>query len=135
MAEEAVVKEVLAEDKIAAGKELTAALDETSLRPTSAYWFYYPDANTWRLMYVAAMVADEGPRRAYAIIQKALTKILKDDQELSLQEIGVVEPGNPLVRLLASAIHTGDGIYGVRFSRNTINGQFIEDAYIYRMTD
>lgn len=135
MAEEAVVKEVLAEGKIAAGKALTAALDETPLHPTSAFWFYYPDTNTWRLIYVAAMVAREGPRHAYAIIQKALAKLLEDDQGLSLQEIGVAEPTSPLVCLLASAIHTGDGIYGISFSKATINGQFIDDAYIYRMTN
>jgi len=46
----------------------------------------------------------------------------------------VIEEKAPLYVLLRSAISTGPGLSGIRFSRNVINGQLIEDAYLYRIT-
>jgi len=37
-----------------------------------------------------------------------------------------------LLRILSSAVRVPIG--GIRFSRNAIRGRFIEDAYIYRLT-
>jgi SAM-dependent methyltransferase len=36
--------------------------------------------------------------------------------------------------VLCIALRTGDGISGIRFSKNTSNGHFIEDRYIHRNT-
>lgn len=52
---------------------------------------------------------------------------------VSLNDVGVTDTSSTLVNLLRTAISTGDGISGIRFSRNTINGTFIEDSYIYRI--
>jgi uncharacterized protein YbjQ (UPF0145 family) len=44
-------------------------------------------------------------------------------------------PENALIELLSTAIQTpADAVAGIRFSNNTINGQLIPDAYIYRLT-
>jgi len=49
-------------------------------------------------------------------------------------DITVVKDNDPLVVLLRKAISTGLGISGVRFTNNSINGTFIDDAYIYRLS-
>ncbi len=38
-----------------------------------------------------------------------------------------------LVRLLRVALKTGGGLSRIRFSKNVINGHFIDDALIYRV--
>jgi hypothetical protein len=47
----------------------------------------------------------------------------------------VADMNAPLIALLKAAISTGKGVGGIRFSRNTINGHYIEDAYIYRLQE
>jgi hypothetical protein len=46
--------------------------------------------------------------------------------------IGVLDAEADLVRLLKAAVGTGPGISRIRFSKNVINGHFIDDALIYR---
>jgi hypothetical protein len=48
--------------------------------------------------------------------------------------VSIAKKDDPLLKLLRIAIKTGPGISNIRFSRNTINGVIIEDAYIYRLT-
>ncbi len=134
MAEEVVVKEVLTKEMIEAGAELTRLLDQTSLVVSASLWLYIPESNIWRLIIVSPEVETSGPRKVYQKIQPVLSQILEEKPSIGLKDISVVENNNPLIALLRMAIRTGDGISGIRFSRNTINGQFIEDAYIYRMT-
>jgi hypothetical protein len=57
----------------------------------------------------------------------------KDQLKVGIQNISVVDTQEPFISLLLGAIRTGEGISGIRFSRNTINGTFVEDTYIYRL--
>lgn len=134
MAEEVVVKEVLTKEMIEAGAELTRLLDQTRLVVSASLWLYIPESNIWRLIIVSPEVETSGPRKVYQKIQPVLSQILEEKPSIGLKDISVVENGNPLIALLRMAIRTGDDISGIRFSKNTINGHFIEDAYIYRMT-
>jgi hypothetical protein len=85
------------------------------------------------LMLASPAVAVDGPREVYARIQEVIRKSASESS-VPLHDISVVDSKDPLVRLLKTAVQTGPAISGIRFSRNTINGHFIEDAYIYRMT-
>ena len=132
MAEEALVKDALSEQQIAGGETVIRALDEAKFRVDAGFWLFLTDSNHWRLMLASPEVRLEGPKKAYRRVQAALSKV--ETPGVSLQNITVVDNGDSLVTLLRSAIRTGPGISGIRFSRNTINGVFIEDAYIYRLT-
>jgi hypothetical protein len=101
--------------------------------PDAAFWFYYPDTHSWKLFLVEMKLAQEGPREAYRSVQKALQALRNEVVHLSLEDVAVAKPDMPLVALLSRVISTGPGIGGIRLSRNVINGQMIEDAYIYRM--
>jgi len=128
------VKEVLTKEMIEAGAELTRLLDQTPLVVSASLWLYIPESNIWRLIIVSPEVETSGPRKVYQKIQPVLSQILEEKPSIGLKDISVVENGNPLIALLRMAIRTGDDISGIRFSKNTISGHFIEDAYIYRMT-
>jgi hypothetical protein len=131
MAEEILVKDTLSPEMIEAGKKLTEQLDRSSLPVSASMWLYVPESNQWRLILASPKIESEGPKKVYQDVLSSLTQL--PEAGLALKDIGVVEPNHPLINLLRVAVRTGSGIAGIRFSRNTINGHFIEDAYIYRL--
>ena len=134
MAEEVVVKKMLSEEMVESGAELTCLLDQAHLVVSASLWLYIPESNIWRLIIASPEVRTYGPKKVYQKIQPVLSQILEEKPSIGLKDISLVENDDPLIALLRVATRTGDGISGIRFSRNTINGHFIEDAYIYRMT-
>ncbi len=131
MAEETLVKEILTKEMIQAGADLIRRLDEAHLEVNASLWLYIPDANLWRLVIASPAVTAEGPKRVYQNIQSVLSQGPDDAYKVTLSDISVVENTDPLITLFRTAVKTGMGISGLRFSRNTINGHFIEDAYLY----
>lgn len=125
-------KTTLVEKNIEEGRGLLLALDSAGFRVSAALWFYVAEDEEWRFMVASPVIDEKGPRESYAIIQETLER-LSPPSEISLKQISVISPSHDLVRLLRVAIHTGPGVSGIRFTRNTINNVFIEDAYIYRM--
>ena len=134
MAEETMVKEILTKEMIQAGADIVRRLDEAHLEVNASLWLYIPEANLWRLVIASPAVKNEGPKRVYQKIQSVLSQVPDAAYKVTLSDISVVENTDPLVTLLRTAVKTGKGISGLRFSRNTINGHFIEDAYLYRVT-
>jgi len=134
MVTETVVKESLSGEMISAGAELTRCLDDAEFLVSASLWYYMPDTNTWRLIVASPKVEIQGIKKAYKQIQSVIFKMPADKPKISLKDITVVGPKDPLVSLLRVAIKTGEGISGMRFSQNIINGVLIEDTYIYRLT-
>jgi hypothetical protein len=133
MADQTVVKNMLTDLMIKAGEDLIKLIDQSRIQVSASFWLYQSDSNTWRLIIVSPEVASIGPRKMYAKIQALLAK-QSEYLPLELKDISVVGTNDSIASLLRTAIRTGDGISGIRFTENTVNGSFIEDAYIYRMT-
>ena len=131
MAENAVVKEQLTETMIRLGAELTEKLDSAGLPVVAAMWFFEPEINEWRLLFASPEVSALGPRSVYKKIQEAL-ETLGGAAAIPLSMIGALDAEDDLVHLIKAAVQTGPGISRVRFSKNVINGHFIDDALIYR---
>ncbi len=134
MDKEILVGNILTQDMIDEGAELTEHLDKANLAVRAALWLYLADSNTWRLIFALPEVRIDGPKKVYKKVQKVLKKIPEDQPSIALRNITVMDNLDPLINLLKIALKTGPGISGIRFSKNTINGQLIEDAYIYRLT-
>lgn len=128
-----MVARTLTDQMIRSGAELVRELDETKLSPDAALWLYLPDVGEWKLLLVEVKLSELGPRPFYEQIQRTLAAAKPELAELPLDSVGLTTPDNPLVLLLSSAIRTGPGISGIRFTNNVINGTVIEDAYIYRL--
>lgn len=133
MVENVLVKEILTESMIKAGEELTLLLDQMNWPVTASLWFYFVEENQWKLLLTSPSVEKEGPKRAYQHIQEALGKFQQGMPRIDLQDVAVTDESHPLISLMKIVIQTGGGVSGIRFSRNVINGQVIEDAYIYRL--
>lgn len=132
MAEETVVKETLSDSMIEMGKRLVLALDQEISQINAAYWLYY-DNNIWRLFFVSKEVLTDGTKKVYKKVQFVLSK--EKTIKIDLKDISVVGPNDFFYNLLHIAINTPNrSIVGIRFTHNTINGFFIDDAYIYRMS-
>ena len=132
MAEGAIVKEQLTGSMIDAGAELTKKLDESGLPVTTALWLFVPEVNEWRLLFASPDVGAKGPRDVYEKIQQAINQLGEKASAVPLSVVGLLDANDDLVRLLKVAIGTGPGVNRIRFSKNVINGHFIDDALIYR---
>ncbi|OGG15380.1 hypothetical protein A3D77_07615 [Candidatus Gottesmanbacteria bacterium RIFCSPHIGHO2_02_FULL_39_11] len=121
---------ILVDKYITEGKTLLKNLDSKKFPVNAAMWFYDQNSDSWKYVISSSRVDEEGPLKVYQDIQSYLGNNI-----ISLKDISVVSPNNNLVVMLKKAISTGrTAISGIRFSKNTINNYFIEDAYIYRMT-
>jgi hypothetical protein len=133
MAQNTMVKESLSQSMVTEGASLVRRLDEAEWDVTAAFWFHLADDNGWKLLIASPEVEAKGPRESYTVIQKVLGELDPLPTELTLNDIGLMATNHPLVGLLGSAIATGKSISNIRFSKNVINGHFIDDALIYRM--
>ena len=131
MVEETLVGDILSPAVILSGKQLLNAVD-SKLPVDAAFWLLPPDTSSWRLVLASPAVRIEGPKSVYKKLM-ALLKRIQPPPELSMKSVSVIDTTDPVVNLFRSAIKTTRGIGDIRFTRNTINGVFIPDAYIYRI--
>ena len=124
-----MVKISLVEKYIEDGRQLLNALDKDKVKAEAAFWFYYSESDDWRLMFALPLVGQKGPMEAYKKVQGVLSN-LSPEPNLSLKDISVISMENELVKLLRLAVKCETDTV---FEGNTINGIYIEKAYIYRM--
>jgi hypothetical protein len=123
----------LVDRTIAAGKRLLTTLDRKGFPVFAAFWIFRPEEGDWRLVLGTTLVDELGPRSAYRKLQTAISGG-RAAPPVPLSDITLVSSSDPLVRTLAIALRTGPTDVGeIRFSNNVINGQVIEDAFIYRL--
>jgi hypothetical protein len=130
VAQELLVIQQLTEEMIKAGGDLVRLLDSRRFLVRAALWLYSSEKSEWRLVLATPEARIEGPKRIYKRLQSALAK---EGSSLPLSALTVVDTQDTLIQSLGSVMRV-DGVSGNRFSRNTINGRYIEDAYIYRLT-
>ena len=133
MAKEILVTELLSEQMISAGAKLIDKLDNSSCRVKAAFWMFFPEEKTWKFILASPLVKEEGPRKYYKRIVDANKRAKAEGNIISLNDISVSDVDSQLIQLLKFVISTGDSISNIRFSKNTINGVFIDDTHIYRM--
>ena len=125
-----MVTQTLTKEMIDDGDALLRALDAGDVGVTAAFWFYLEESDTWTLIIGSPEVQSAGPKRLYERIQK----VLGSGSGLGLRNVSVLPADDPIIELLKTAIKTApNDVSGIRFSRNTINGTFVEDAYVYRL--
>lgn len=132
MAKIVSVTDTLSEPMIDAGRKLIEHLDAAESEIKSAFWLFDSESKVWKLVIGSPLVATEGPKRYYKRIADINGVSEQDAWIVSLNDIGVTSTDNQLVQLIGIAVNTGPGIAGIRFSRNAINGVYIDDSYIYR---
>ena len=129
-----MVKADLTTEMIVAGRGLLELLDRQKFRAKACFWFYFTESDRWRFVVASPEVRAKGPHAAYRKIQALARKVPHAAELFAPGDVTVVKDNDPLVTLLRKAVSTGPGISGIRFTSNSVNGTFIDDAYIYRLT-
>jgi hypothetical protein len=113
---------------------LVKKLDETGTPLAFAAWYYYVDADEWRLLLASTDLDKLLPKQeavAYRKVIDALTSI--SSSTLSVSDLKIVHTSYPLLKALKFLVGTDpQGIARIHFSNNTINGIFIKEVVILR---
>lgn len=121
---------ILVEDLYKAGKELITALDKNGTPVPTAFLMKTSDEDyTWSLVLAMEGVKTNGSRQYY---QNILSTIQKNNIQLSLADIRVIDKDEEMIQSLQRMIHTGNSIGRINFFGNYINGQRFPDSVIYR---
>ncbi|RUU28419.1 hypothetical protein [Mesorhizobium sp. M6A.T.Ce.TU.016.01.1.1] len=119
---------------IDAGINLIRALDERKFGVAAALWLYNGDVENWR-MVIAYRGARKDLEKKYldaATIAADWRKARPDEPILDLSKVKITSSDDRLIAGLGTAMRV-DGLGEVRFSHNTIDGIYVEDALIHRL--
>ena len=127
MAEDALVTE-----DIEAARRLVAFLDANGFPVKAALWLYQSDADRWRFV-IGFQEKRENVTSFYRDIAKLMNGAGRNLDLLDLYKVDFVDSDGSVVGPLSKALHI-DGNSSVRFQKNRINGVFLEDALIFRLS-
>jgi hypothetical protein len=121
----------LVEKDVEAGLELVRLLDARRFPVTGAAWIYFPDLEEWKLV-IRTPEAARDLNKAYLELAQAMDSKTGFRSQFDLARVKLVPPTDRMLAAMGSAIRA-EGLNKIRFSRNVINGIFIDDALIYRL--
>ena len=130
MAYTTLVAKDLSQALIDAGASLVNVLDKAKVDVAAAFWLLSEEERGWQLIIASPEVEQFGGRSFYGKIAPYVAAI----PSLSVSYISAKRPSDLIVSLLRRAVKTGQGVSGIRFTGNVVNGVPIPDAYIYRVT-
>ena len=127
-------EKALVENQIADAIKLIQKLDADGRAPSLAAWYYYDDADEWRLL-IAGSTFDVSRPKDEAVAYKYLVETMASLSlsSLTISDLKLVSTKSPLRQALRLLIGTGpDGIVQVHCTNNTVNGIFIKEMVILR---
>ncbi|MGA2353378.1 MAG: hypothetical protein ABSG02_02710 [Terriglobales bacterium] len=111
------------------GRKVIAALSREGIPVTIGLWAYSSQSEEWQLTIATPLVDELGPLAAYGRVQKALQRTGVEN-EFPLRRIFLRSPKDRVLRLLQRESRLW-GREDYRLVNASIEGSFIEDAYLY----
>lgn len=122
------------EPDIESGKTLLKAMDNKKINPSIFIWLYLSESNRWRILISANKYENKNLKKSYNLFIKEFANE-NSVNKIGLSNITIIPQKSDLLNTLRMAITTDKkSISGIRFTSNIINGIFIDDVYIYRLT-
>lgn len=121
----------LTNEMMEAGAVLVREIERSPLHLHAALWIQITPDDFWKFVLAFPEVRVEGPRFVYKKLRSILNHIPSSEFRIGTDIISVVEERDRLIQIFKGVIRIDGG--GVRFARNSLNGTYIEDAYIYKM--
>ena len=118
------------QSSIDVGRRVIAALVREGIAVTVGLWAFASQSEEWQLTIATPLVDELGPLAAYGKVQKALQKTGLES-EFPLRRIFLRSPKDKVLQSLqkeSRALERED----YRLVNASIEGSFIEDAYLYR---
>lgn len=116
---------------VASGHALVKRLDETAVKPRAAMWVHNPDTDIWRLWIVGQKGTKEP--EFFRIVADAISKNRADFPGLDISSVELVDDSHPAINGIGRMMRI-DGLSSAYVSNNTMNGFFLPDGIILRMT-
>lgn len=124
----------LVESKVADAIALIKSLDASGDRPTFVVWYYYDDAEKWRLLVAGPTFDKLLPKDehvAYRRLAEAVSNLSLP--ALAVSDLKLIKADAPLAKTIGKMFNTGrDGIVNAHFVDTTVNGLFIKEMFILR---
>ena len=126
--------EPLVESLVADSVKLVQKLDEQGDMPSNVLWYYFSDAEEWRLLVAGKafdqlLPKDEG--QAYQRVARAIAKANLDS--LTIADVKLVRTDDSLLVATKFVVKTPpDGVVRAHFRDNTFNGIFVKEMLVLR---
>lgn len=134
MVETTLLKEPLTAEMIDIGSRLTDALDRLGLPITASFWLFESESNDWRLRIATPEYETRGSLEVYGKIAEGIRAIGLSQTEFPLRNVGLINSKDKLVHALKEVFKDGPAIAPMRWGRGAIHKCYVDDAYIYRVT-
>jgi hypothetical protein len=134
MVENLLVSDQLTPEMIRFGEHLLGELGKSGLPVRGAFWNLLTEPKVWRLVIVSPEVRTAGPKSVYRKVQAAIKRMEPAGPLVDIGDISAIDDKAPLFLSIRKGISTGASTKGTRLSRSVIDGQSIEDAYVYHRT-
>jgi len=129
MAEEALVESLVADSA-----KLVRELDKQGDQPSNALWYYFSDAEEWRLLVAGKSFDQLLPKdeaQAYQKVARAIGKANLDS--LTIADVKLVRTDDSLLAAIKFVVRTPpDGVVRAHFRDNTFNGIFVKEMLVLR---
>lgn len=122
---------ILVGDDISLGREMLKALDDAGVDVRACLWFYHAPASEYRFVVAMRGIDEKGPLWGYGRVDAPLRNAGLFDRFQS-DRIVVKDANDPLIKAVRSMIRSAKPSNGMRITNSYVNGEYIEDAYIYR---
>jgi hypothetical protein len=127
-----MVKEILVDKQIEAGRVLTERLDKGGFPVTASFWLFNSEENEWRLTMALEAVNQPGVGRR--TVYRKIRELLEQDPDLGhaldMQDIYLDGPYDSLIRDFRKLRQRKLEV--VRLKRTVVGGRYVEDAYVYK---
>ena len=127
-------EEALVESQISDTISLVKILESQGDKPSTVIWYYFSDADEWRLLLAGpsfdALLPNQ-ESRAYQKVAEALNKA--EVTSLTIGEVKLIKTDYPLLNVTRFLIGTPpDAIIRAHFKDNRVNGIFIKEMLVLR---
>jgi hypothetical protein len=113
--------------------KLASQLDADGYSPTFLCWFFYEDADDWRLLLGSPVFDQMLPKeeaRAYEAVSKAIYE--SEVRQLSISLIKLIKTSDPLPDGVMRLVGTDKSNNQIHLSSSTLNGIFVQEMVVIR---
>ena len=113
------------------GHNLIDALQNKGVNLKAAVWVHNTDTNSWRLWMVPNNLKDK--REFYRKVAEAISAESDKLQGMDASDTEMVSETHPAITALRGLVHV-EGRSSVQMSNNMLNGFYLPDSIILRMS-
>jgi hypothetical protein len=126
--------QTLVDKSVNDGERLLRALEDHSLNPKAAFWYFNPELDRWKLMISLPLMDTGNHQHAYRVVEE--TRMATNPEVvIPLSDVQLQSSHSLLVGAVRAAVRglPANLKSGFHYVGETVNNQFIGDVYIYRV--